>query len=97
MAKNISKNLVLKDGSSVAVIGGGPAGSLFTFFALDFAQRFDLDIKIDIIESKNFKFSGPKGCNNCGRSFYAGINEGLILGGISHKKIVGFGCIRKSF
>ena len=66
MTNSNSKNLVLEDGSKIAVIGGGPAGSFFTYFALDFAQRFDLNINIDIIESKDFNCAGPSGCNNCG-------------------------------
>ena len=44
--------LQLNDGSSIAVVGGGPAGSFFTYFALDFAKRLDLDIAIDVYEAK---------------------------------------------
>ena len=50
----------------VIVIGGGPAGSFFTYFALDFAERIGLDISIDVYEAKDFTCSGPKGCNRCG-------------------------------
>lgn len=56
----------LADGSRIAVIGGGPAGSFFTYFALDFAGRMGIDISVDIYEAKDFTCSGPKGCNNCG-------------------------------
>lgn len=60
------KNLALEDGSKIAVIGGGPAGSFFTYFALEFAQRFETEINIDIYEAKNFNLTGPAGCNHCG-------------------------------
>jgi flavin-dependent dehydrogenase len=63
---NISNGLELDDNSSIAVIGGGPAGSFFTYFALDFAQRVGIDINIDIYEAKDFTCAGPSGCNHCG-------------------------------
>ena len=56
----------LNDKSKVAVIGGGPAGSFFTYFALDFAERIGLNIHIDIFEAKDFNCAGPSGCNHCG-------------------------------
>jgi flavin-dependent dehydrogenase len=63
---NVLHNLELKDNSNVAVIGGGPAGSFFTYFALDFAQRVGTNINIDIYEAKDFTCAGPSGCNHCG-------------------------------
>ena len=66
MEHNISNGLELDDNSSIAVIGGGPAGSFFTYFALDFAQRIGIDINIDIFEAKDFQCAGPSGCNHCG-------------------------------
>lgn len=59
-------NLILKDGSNIAVVGGGPAGSFFTYFALDYAARYGSKINIDIIEAKDFNCAGPSGCNHCG-------------------------------
>jgi flavin-dependent dehydrogenase len=61
-----SNDLELQEQSQVAVIGGGPAGSFFTYFALDFAQRLGLEIQIDIYEAKDFDRPGPLGCNHCG-------------------------------
>ena len=55
MKESNLNNLTLNDGSKIAVIGGGPAGSFFTYFALDFAQLFGTDISVDIYEAKNFK------------------------------------------
>ena len=46
--------LELSDGANIAVIGGGPAGSFFSYFALDFAERYGLSVHIDIIEAKDF-------------------------------------------
>lgn len=56
----------LEDGSKIAVIGGGPGGSFFTYFALDYAADLGLDISIDIYEPKDFNCPGAKGCNYCG-------------------------------
>lgn len=72
----------LLDGSSVAVIGGGPAGSFFSFFALDFAKRFDLDISIDIYEQKNFTKVGAGGCNHCGGIISESLVQMLATDGI---------------
>jgi hypothetical protein len=36
--------LQLDDGSQIAVIGGGPAGSFFSYFLLDIAERVGIDI-----------------------------------------------------
>ena len=66
MADFSAESLVLDDGSKIAVIGGGPAGSFFTYFTLDFAERMDMNLKIDVYESKDFMCAGPVGCNNCG-------------------------------
>jgi flavin-dependent dehydrogenase len=59
-------NLKLTDGSRIAVVGGGPSGSFFSYFSLELADRFGLDINIDIIEAKDFNLCGPSGCNHCG-------------------------------
>ena len=66
MEENNRNNLTLDDGSKIAVIGGGPAGSFFTYFALDYANRFGIEIEIDVYEAKNFNLKGPIGCNHCG-------------------------------
>ncbi len=65
-APEAGKNLVLEDGSRVAVIGGGPAGSFFSFFLLKMAEAIDLEIEVDIYEARSFALCGPAGCNHCG-------------------------------
>ncbi|NOY60321.1 MAG: hypothetical protein GXO75_15535 [Calditrichaeota bacterium] len=57
--------LRLKKGSHIAVIGGGPSGSLFAFFAQKFARKIGLDVHITIYDGKDFSQAGPAGCNLC--------------------------------
>jgi flavin-dependent dehydrogenase len=59
-------NLVLSDGARVAVVGGGPAGSFFSYFLLKTAAAVDLDVTVDIYEPRSFERCGPGGCNHCG-------------------------------
>jgi len=64
----------LKSGSSVAIVGAGPAGSFFALHALDIARRQGKKIHISLIDGKTFMDSGPRGCNMC-----AGIiGDGLV-------------------
>ncbi|MBI5504412.1 MAG: hypothetical protein HY899_06400 [Deltaproteobacteria bacterium] len=58
--------LTLEDGARVAVVGGGPAGSFFSYFLLNLAHLVDLDLKVDIFEPRPFTHCGPAGCNHCG-------------------------------
>ena len=75
MASGSKMEIELVEGSSIAVIGGGPAGSFFTYYALDFASRLDLNIEIDVYEAKNFTKIGSGGCNHCGGI----ISESLVI------------------
>lgn len=63
---NQADDMKLVNGSRVAVIGGGPAGSFFSYFLLTMAKRADLDVQLVIYEPKNFSALGPAGCNMCG-------------------------------
>jgi flavin-dependent dehydrogenase len=58
--------MLLEDGSRVAVIGGGPAGTMFSYFLLRTLELTDTQIQLDIYEPRDFSFSGPAGCNHCG-------------------------------
>ena len=58
--------MTLEDGSRVGVIGGGPAGSLFTYFLLVMAERIGISLNVDIYEPRDFNQCGPAGCNMCG-------------------------------
>ena len=74
--------LKLEDGSRVAVIGGGPAGSFFSYFLLQMAQRIGLKIQLDIYEWKDFASPGPKGCNMCGGIISETLVQNLAAEGI---------------
>jgi len=65
-SRNASSSLKLENGSKVAVIGGGPAGSFFTYFLLEMAGRVKLQLQVDIYEPKDFFTPGPANCNHCG-------------------------------
>ncbi|UCG38567.1 MAG: hypothetical protein JSV00_10435 [bacterium] len=59
-------SLSLSDGSRIAVIGGGPAGSFFGYFTLMMAQMLGRDLDVTIFEPKDFLTPGPGSCNRCG-------------------------------
>jgi flavin-dependent dehydrogenase len=61
-----TNNLELTDGARVAVMGGGPAGSFFSYFLLEMAGRIGLELQVDIYEPRDFSIPGPPGCNMCG-------------------------------
>ena len=74
----------LKDGSRIAIIGGGPAGAFFAFFARKYAEERGLDIPVTIFDGKNFLEKGPKGCNLCAGVIAESLNlrlkeQGLVL------------------
>src|SRR3990172_1246681 len=75
-------SLTLEDGSRVAVIGGGPAGSMFAYFLLTFAQKMDLDLGVDIYEPRDFTKPGPGGCNMCGGIVSESLVQMLAVEGI---------------
>ena len=75
--------LTLEDGSRVAVIGGGPAGSFFSYFVLQMAHRLGLKLHLDIYEWKDFASPGPKGCNMCGGIISETLVQNLTAEGIN--------------
>ncbi len=60
-----NNNLFLENGSKIAIIGGGPAGSFFAHFASQYAAEMGIDISIKIFDRKSFCQRGPRGCNMC--------------------------------
>lgn len=74
--------LELTDGTRVAVVGGGPAGSFFSFFLLQLASRIGLDLHLDIYEPRNFEGTGPKSCNMCGGIVSESLVQNLATEGI---------------
>ena len=72
----------MTNGSRIAVVGGGPAGSFFSYYALDFARRFDLDLELDIYEAKEFTRIGAAGCNHCGGIISETLVQELAMDGL---------------
>ncbi|MHC4182007.1 MAG: NAD(P)/FAD-dependent oxidoreductase [Planctomycetota bacterium] len=60
-----NNNLFLENGSKIAIIGGGPAGSFFAHFASRYAAEMGIDVSIKIFDRKSFCQRGPRGCNMC--------------------------------
>ena len=75
--------LQLEDGATVAVIGGGPAGSFTGYFLVDFAERMGLEIEVDIYEPRDFSQPGPASCNHCGGIVSESLVQILAADGIS--------------
>lgn len=76
-------SLKLDNGSRVAVLGGGPAGSFFSYFMLDMAERIGLKLQVDIYEPRDFNSAGPLGCNMCGGVIYESLVQSLAVEGIN--------------
>ena len=73
----------LETGSRVAVIGGGPAGSLFSHFLLTMARRAGKDIAVDIYEPKDFDTPDPTDYSNCGGIISEWLVQALAADGIN--------------
>jgi len=76
-------DLALRDGSCVGVIGGGPAGSFFSIFLLDMAERVGLDLRVEIYEPRDFSRTGPASCNMCGGIVSESLVQALAAEGIN--------------
>jgi len=72
----------LENGSRVAIIGGGPAGSLCAYFLLTLADRAGLDLRVDLYEQRDFTKPGPAGCNMCGGIVSESLVQALAVEGI---------------
>jgi len=82
-AERPSAGLRLEDGSRLAVVGSGPAGSLFAYFALEMAGRAGLAIEVDLFESRTFAQPGPQGCNMCGGIVSETLVQNLAADGVN--------------
>ncbi|UCC87987.1 MAG: hypothetical protein JSV81_01455 [Anaerolineales bacterium] len=78
-----SSSLQLDDGSHVGVIGGGPAGSFFSYFLLDMSERLGIDVQVDIYEPRDFSIPAPGGCNMCGGIISESLVQILAADGIN--------------
>jgi flavin-dependent dehydrogenase len=75
--------LSLNDGSQVAVMGSGPAGSFTSYFLLEMAERAGLEIGVDIFEPRDFSRAAPHGCNMCGGIISETLVQNLAAEGIN--------------
>ena len=82
-SKDDRSPLKLENRSRVAVIGGGPAGSFFSYFLMDMADRAGLEIRVDIYEPRDFSRTGPAGCNHCGGIVSESLVQLLAVDGIN--------------
>ena len=82
LSEEARPNLKLEDGSRIAVIGSGPAGSFFSYFLLKIAEMVDMDIHVDIYDSRDFSIPGPTGCNMCGGIISESLMQNLAVEGI---------------
>jgi flavin-dependent dehydrogenase len=89
LAPPSSDELLLDDGSRVAVVGGGPAGSLFSYFVLRMSEAMGIeDLAVDIYEPRHFLHCGPAGCNHCGGIVSETLVQHLAIEGIRLPKPV---------
>jgi len=72
----------LRDGSRIAVIGAGPAGSMFSYFVLSMAETIGLELDVEIFEPRRFCHRGPAGCNHCGGIVSESLVQRLATEGI---------------
>ncbi len=82
---NEKSSIPLEDGARIAVIGGGPAGSFFSIFALKLAKQIGKKIDLTIYESKNFTNEGPSSCNMCAGVVSESLVQVLAIEGICLK------------
>lgn len=78
----MSRDLLLRDGSQIAIIGGGPAGSFFAHFIQKFALEKGISLSTKIFDGKDFLKRGPKGCNLCAGVIAESLNQKLKEEGI---------------
>ena len=76
-------DLELRDGSSVAIVGGGPAGSMTAIFLLEFADLQGIDLEVEIFEPRDFSTVAPGGCNMCGGIISESLVQNLASEGIN--------------
>jgi flavin-dependent dehydrogenase len=78
-----SNSLILDSGARVAVIGGGPAGSFFSYYILDMAERMGIELEVDVYEPRDFSRPAPHGCNMCGGIISETLVQNLAADGIN--------------
>ncbi|MBF0613928.1 MAG: hypothetical protein G8237_01955 [Magnetococcales bacterium] len=72
----------LTSGARVAVVGGGPSGSLSAYFLLDLARQTGITLQLDLFEPRDFTQTGPPGCNMCGGVISESLMQKMAAEGI---------------
>jgi len=54
-----------KNKLSIGIVGAGPAGSICAIQLINLSKEKGIDIKVDLLDYKNFLEKGPAGCNFC--------------------------------
>src|SRR5512138_1366483 len=72
----------LESGARVIVVGGGPAGSFFSCFLAEMAERAGRSFDIQVFEPRDFGAHGPLGCNMCGGIISESLVQNLATEGI---------------
>lgn len=78
----------LEDQSRVAIVGGGPAGSLAAYFLLELSERIGLQLHVDVYEPRDFAKFGPAGCNMCAGVVSESLVQTLAAEGINLSSLV---------
>lgn len=73
----------LPDGSSIGVIGAGPAGAFFALHLLSLLRERGRTVGITLIDRKTFECAGPSGCNMCAGAIGVTMKEKLEEFGLS--------------
>ncbi len=76
-------HLKLNNGNRVAVIGGGSAGSFFSYFLLEMADRVRINLYVDVFKPRDFDIPGPRGCNMCAGVLPESLVQSLATEGIN--------------
>ena len=82
LAQSDHTGLQLEEGARVVVVGGGPAGSFFSYFLLTMAQRIGVSVQVDIFEPRDYTRAAPASCNMCGGVISESLVQALAVEGI---------------
>ncbi|NGZ28393.1 MAG: hypothetical protein G8345_16080 [Magnetococcales bacterium] len=78
----------LRENARIAILGGGPAGSMSGFFLKELAARINLKLTVNIFEPRDFSRTGPPGCNMCAGVVSEELVQTLAAEGINLPEMV---------
>lgn len=82
----------LKNNDRVAIIGAGPAGSLFAYSLLRLAKKKKIRLDVTLYDPRDFKRSGPSGCKGCAGVINGNLWQRLHRIGINLRQEKGLIC-----